>query len=71
MRIRHTTRYDDHTWAVSGISADMEQQRRERSLDQRLPTRADWWVFAWYTGVILVGAAVVIVLVGLIESLFR
>ena len=49
----------------------MEQQRRERSLDQRLPTRADWWVFAWYTGVILVGAAVVIVLVGLIESLFR
>jgi len=36
-RTRHTTR----TFTDSGIGADLEQQRRERTVAERLPSRAD------------------------------
>ena len=69
---KHTPRYDAHTFASMGISADLEQQRRKRTIRERVaPTRADWWVFAWYTGVILVGAAVAVSIVGIIETALR
>lgn len=72
MRAKHTTRFDDHTYAVSGISADLEQQRRERAWNQRLPTRTDWWVFAWYTALIIVGATIAYAALGMIEEgIFR
>ena len=41
-RHRVTTRdFDSHVWATTGISADLEQQRRERGIRERLPNAAE------------------------------
>ena len=63
--------FDAHTYAASGISADLEQQRRERCLPDRLPTRADWWQFAWYTAAVVVGVSILYALAAIIETALR
>ena len=69
-RHRVTTPFDAHTMATTGISADLEQQHRERPLSERVPTREDWLLWCLYTIAIITGTGILWIAIGIIESAF-
>ena len=66
-----TTRFDEHAYAATGISADLEQQRRERTLGDQLPTRADWMLWCLYMVATLTGIGILWIAIGVIETALR